>query len=119
MIVVYEIVFQQDGMLSSTDGGKKRLKKLPPPLIKDDAVMTMGDRQLTRPKPPQQPDKAAKTLFMFMVFASHGFQATGIVRRPTEAISAVITSPALTGPTPAGVPVRRTSPGSRVKMLEI
>jgi hypothetical protein len=52
MILVYEVIFQQDGMFSGTDGGKKRLKKLAPPLEKDDAVMTMGDRQLPWPKPP-------------------------------------------------------------------
>ena len=31
-IIVYKVVFQQEGMFGRTDGGKKRLKKLSPPV---------------------------------------------------------------------------------------
>src|SRR6185369_13352503 len=46
LIVVYQVVFKQDGMFGIMDGFKKRLKKLSPPWKEFDTVVAVGDRQL-------------------------------------------------------------------------
>ena len=46
------------------------------------------------------------------------FHCTHISRYPTCSISANIRSPLCTGPTPDGVPVRITSPSSKVKISD-
>ena len=47
---------------------------------------------------------------------SHAF-TTGLVRTPIDCTSTSTTSPSTIGPTPAGVPVRMTSPGNSVITL--
>ena len=44
--------------------------------------------------------------------------STGLARMPTPGISTSIRSPSASGPTPAGVPVRKMSPGSSVMRQE-
>ena len=46
-------------------------------------------------------------------------EVTGLLSTPSPSISTDTTSPSAIGPTPAGVPVRMTSPGSRVVKEEM
>ena len=50
---------------------------------------------------------------------AHARSTTGLTRAPTPSISIVTSSPGSSGPTPAGVPVEITSPGSSVITFEM
>jgi len=50
---------------------------------------------------------------------AHARATTGLTRAPTPSTSIVTTSPGSSGPTPAGVPVEITSPGSSVITFEM
>ena len=47
------------------------------------------------------------------------WRAPGLVNVPMPSISTLTVSPSTIGPTPAGVPVRITSPGSNVMMSDM
>ena len=95
-IIVYEVVFKQDCVLCRADGGKKCLKKICSPAKKFHIIVTVSHRQLKRTQPPQQADETGETFFMMEVVIVHVYTpcyATGMVKRPTVTISAVMISP--------------------------